>query len=45
MERDPAQRLINWFGVLMLVVCSLSAFLVGWASWRVWLLVSALLGG
>lgn len=43
-ERDPAQRLINWFGILMLIVFTASAFLVGWTCWRLWLLVAALLG-
>lgn len=43
-DRDPAQRLINWFGILMLIFFTASAFLVGWAAWRVWLLVAALLG-
>lgn len=45
MARDPMQGVINWFALLMCAVLLTSAALAGWMAWRVWLLLSALLGG
>lgn len=45
MARDPAQRLINWFGCLMLAVFVASAALVCWTLHKLWQLAAALLAG
>lgn len=44
MARDPAQRVINWFGWLLFAVFTGSAVLMCWVVRRVWLLVAALVG-
>jgi hypothetical protein len=43
--RDPASRLIRWFGLLMLAVLTCSAFITGWALWELGRLVCAVLKG
>jgi hypothetical protein len=43
--RDPASRLIRWFGLLMLAVLTGSACLTGWALWELGRLVCAVLKG
>ena len=44
-NRDPAQGVINWFALLMVIVLLASCGITAFALWAIWRLYCAVTGG